>query len=83
MADTETSNVTMEVWIPAADPTRFMAADVSMAPDDRDEGRGTLTLGPMAIAAQFDASGSLLNGSLDAGPAQMVMERIWADGTPP
>ena len=83
LTDSEKSSVTMNVWIPAADPTRFLEAGVSMGADGRDEGFGTLTLGPMAIAAQFDQAGSLLNGRLDAGATQMVMERVWADGTPP
>jgi hypothetical protein len=83
LADDEAGDVTMTVWVPTADPTRFLEAGVSMPAEGRDEGYGTLTLGPLAIAAQFDQSGSLLTGRMDAGPADMVMERVWADGTPP
>ena len=83
LTDNGMSDVTMSVWIPAADPTRFMEAGVSMDAAGREEARGTLTLGPMAIAAQFDDSGSLLTGHMNAGAVDMAMERVWADGTPP
>lgn len=79
MADSQRQSATVSVWVPAADPTQFLEAEVALDP----EGRGRLTMGSLSIAAEFDPSGSLLTGALQAGAAEMVLERIWVRGTPP
>ena len=77
--DNERSSAEIPVWIPSADPTQFLTAGVAL-----DEGgSGSLTLGPMAFDAEFDPSGSMLKGSMQAGVAQIEVDRVWADGTPP
>jgi len=82
MADPSRKLANLSVWVPAADPTQFLQAEVALDPKGRD-GRGRLTMGPLSIAAQFDPSGSLVTGALQAGAAEMVLDRIWIRGTPP
>lgn len=83
VADDSRSNVTLDVWVPDADPTRFLEASVAMVSGKGKELDGTLMLGPLAIAATFDKSGSLLNGRMQAGQVEMVLERVWVDGALP
>lgn len=83
LADAERSSVTLDVWVPDADPTQFLQAGVSLDADRRDDGYGNLTLGPLAIVAQFDVTGSLMSGRMRAGAAEMLLERVLANGTPP
>jgi hypothetical protein len=78
-ASKDRSNVDMPIWIPAADPTRFLTAGVALD----DDGGGNLTLGPMTIAAQFDRTGSMRSGRIQAGVASIEVDRVWVDGTPP
>jgi hypothetical protein len=82
LADAQREVTTLDVWVPAADPTQFLQAQVALDPAGRDEGRGRLTMGPLTMSARFDRSGSLLNAGMQAGAAQMELERIWVRGTP-
>lgn len=81
--DVERDDVAMDVWIPQADPTQFLSAGVAMAADGRAEGLGQLTLGPMSIDAEFDPSGSLRSGHMQAGVMSVELDRVWVEGTPP
>lgn len=83
LADPKRERVSLLVWVPDADPTQFLEAGVELAPNGRKTGQATLTLGPLAIAAQFDEHGSLLNGQMQVGAAEMAMQRVSARGTLP
>lgn len=83
LADEQGNELTMDIWLPDADPTRFLQAGIELQDGRREDRFASLTLGPMSIAAQFDSSGSLLNGTMQAGAAEMRIERIWASGTLP
>lgn len=83
LADHGRDRVELDVWVPSADPTQFMETEVAFESSGREHGLGELTMGPLAIAAEFDRAGSLLHGRIDAGPSQMFLERVWARGTPP
>lgn len=80
LSSSERSQASMDVWVPDADPSRFLPAGVVLDAQQGESGHGTLTIGPMAIAARFDHTGSLLNGSMQAGAAELRMERVWAAG---
>ncbi len=82
MADAQRDVTTLDVWVPAADPTQFLQAEVALDPAAREEGRGRLTMGPLTMLAQFDSSGSLLTAGMQAGSTRMELERIWVRGTP-
>lgn len=83
MADPSRKSTNISVWVPAADPTRFLLAEVTLDPEQAERGRGRLTMGPLSISAQFDPSGSLVTGAVQAGASQVVLERIWVKGSPP
>ena len=82
MADPSRKSANISVWVPAADPTRFLQAEVALDPKSAD-GRGRLVMGPLNISAQFDQSGSLMTGTVQAGAAEVVMDRIWVSGRLP
>ena len=82
MADQSRKSASISVWVPAADPTQFLQAEVALDPKSAD-GRGRLTIGPLSIAAQFDQSGSLMTGALQAGAAEIILDRIWVSGRLP
>lgn len=83
LADSESNDIKLDVWVPSADPTRFIQAGVSLDQARPQKGFGTLTIGPLAIAGRFDAEGSLINGRMQVGGAEISLERIWADGELP
>lgn len=80
LASDERDEASMDVWLPDADPSRFLPAGVVLDAERGGNGHALLTIGPMSIAAQFDRSGSLLNGSMQAGAAELRMERVWVAG---
>lgn len=80
MADPERQSATLSVWAPEADPTRFLEADVELDPVRRTDGHGHLKLGALDIAAQFDDSGSLRSGAMQAGATEITLERVWVGG---
>jgi hypothetical protein len=82
LADDQQS-VTMDVWVPQADPTQFIPAAVSRDGADDGPGAATLTMGPMSVAAHFDPNGSMAHGRLLDSPMDMQLERVWADGALP
>ena len=73
--------VTMDVWVPGANPTQFLASRVELT--DKQQGDAVLTMGPMSMNVRFEPSGSLLAGTFKAGAAEINMERIWTDGAFP
>jgi hypothetical protein len=82
MTRQQANPTTMDVWVPSADPGRFLAANVEL--DTHGEpGRGTVTIGPMSITAQFDSSGSMVTGSVHAGATAISLQRIWVRGELP
>ncbi|MDJ0926712.1 MAG: hypothetical protein QNJ73_03590 [Gammaproteobacteria bacterium] len=83
LADGDRVSTSVPVWMPAADPTGFIEAEVALEPEGREDGLGRLTMGPLSIDARFDPSGSLMAGTLQAGAAQLVLERVWVNGTLP
>lgn len=83
LADGDRDKVELNVWVPSADPIQFMEARVAIESSGHENGVGELVMGPLSIAAQFDSTGSLLSGRIDAGPAEMFLERVWVRGTPP
>ncbi|HSN72894.1 MAG TPA: hypothetical protein VLT59_15365 [Steroidobacteraceae bacterium] len=83
IADPDELLATLTIWAPEADPTRFLDAVVELDAMARGEGRGVLRLGALAIAAQFEPSGSMLAGAMQVGSAEITMERVWANGSLP
>ena len=78
----EEQATSMLVWVPEADPTRFITA--GMTRDDTDvERQAQLTIGPLQMTGQFDEFGNLVTGDMVVGPAQMRVERIWSRGSLP
>ncbi len=82
MADQSRKSANISVWVPTADPTQFLQAEVALDPKSAD-GRGRLVMGPLSISAQFDQSGSLMTGTVQAGAAEVVLDRIWVSGRLP
>lgn len=80
LGDTERETASLPMWIPSADPSQFIEAEVTIDPSGREQGFGQFTVGPIAILAQFEKTGSLLYGTRQAGAAKITQERIWAQG---
>ena len=78
--DTDRNATSLPIWIPSADPSQFMTADVAIDPNGREQGFGQLTVGPLALLAEFDQDGSLRYGTMAAGAAKITHERIWVRG---
>jgi hypothetical protein len=83
LADGADGRRILPVWVPSADPTQFLDAEVALVPDGRNQGRATLAMGPLTIAAEFDPFGSLRHGRVQAGASEFILERVWVQGTPP
>jgi hypothetical protein len=77
------TDISMDVWVPQADPTQFLRAGVTLSGDEQAPGSATLTMGPMSVAARFDPNGSMMTGHMQVGAVDMHLERVWADGTLP
>ena len=80
LGDTDRTAASLPMWLPWADPGRFMNADLAIDPDGREQGFGQLTVGPIAILAQFEKNGSLRYGTMTTGAAKITHERVWARG---
>lgn len=81
LADPDRDRLTLPTWIPAADPTQFVDAEVILSPDGRDQGHASLAMGPLSVTARFDDAGSMVDGRIQSGPAEVVIERVWARGS--
>ena len=80
LADAGRKSAPLTIWLPSADPSQFLTAEVAIDPSGREQGFGQLTVGPIAILAQFDENGSLRHGTMAAGAAEITLERIWLRG---
>ncbi len=80
LGDTERQTASLPMWIPSADPSQFMEAEVTIDAGGREQGFGQFTVGPIAILAQFETNGSLRYGTMTAGAAKITHERVWARG---
>ena len=80
LGDTDRDSASLPMWMPSADPIQFMNAEVTIDPNGREEGFGQLTVGPIALLAQFEPNGSLRYGTTSAGATKITHERIWARG---
>ena len=78
--DTGRDSASLPLWLPSADPSQFMNAEVAIDAGGREQGFGQLTIGPIAILAQFEKNGSLRYGTMAAGAAKITQERIWVRG---
>ena len=74
------SSVTMGVWVPSADPTRFLPAEI-VRDDAEKERQAILTIGPLRFLGQFDQDGSMMNAEMYIGPVTINIERIWSRGS--
>jgi hypothetical protein len=83
LASEDHDSRSLQVWVPSADPTQFLDAQVALVPGGREQGRADLSMGPLTVAAEFDRFGSLRHGRVQTGPSEMIMERVWVNGTPP
>jgi hypothetical protein len=76
----EEQSVTAKMWIPTADPTRFL--DASLTRDDTEvERQGTVSLGPINISGGFDESGNMVDGKMTFGPITVDIRRVWSKGS--
>ena len=80
LGDAGTDTASLPMWVPTADPSQLLNAEVTIDPRGRNEGFGQLNVGPIAILAQFESNGSLRYGTMEAGPAKITLERIWTRG---
>jgi hypothetical protein len=79
-AGDETS-VTLDIWEPSADPTRFL--QTTYTKDDAEiERQAIITLGPLRFTGQFDEYGNLASAVMPMGPISIFIERIWSAGIP-
>ncbi len=77
-AGSETS-VTLDMWVPAADPTRFLQSTLTR--DDAEvAGQGKITLGPISYLGHFDENGNMTDAVVSIGPMTIDAERIWSAG---
>ncbi len=68
------------VWIPSADPTRFLTA--TMTRDDAETAQqAILQLGPLSYVGRFDDDGNMYDATMSIGPIKIGMERIWSHGS--
>ncbi len=65
-------------WIPTADPTTF--TPVSIVLDDEVPGTGTVTIGPLQAAGEFDENGSMSRGTIDMGVVKLLVKRAFVSG---
>ncbi|MEE4185579.1 MAG: hypothetical protein V2J12_07425, partial [Gammaproteobacteria bacterium] len=78
--DPERLTLQFPLYSPGANPGAFMLADVQLDPERRATGDARLTIGPIAMDVQIDATGSIPRGTMDMGLGQMRIERIWQAG---
>ena len=79
-AGSETS-VTLDIWVPAADPTRFLQSTLTR--DDAEvERQANVTLGPISYVGQFDEYGNMVDAVMSIGPITINIERVWSAGVP-
>lgn len=74
------SSASMDVWVPDADPTRFLKAEI-VRNDAEIEGQATLTLGPIRYDGRFDEHGNMIDAAANVGPATIVIQRAWSTGS--
>ncbi len=75
--DDETS---FELWLPEADPSRILSA--SIARNDADVARqAMLKLGPLEMLAIIDDIGSVESATMQVGPAELSMQRVYVTGS--
>lgn len=76
----EEQSITTKMWIPTADPTRFL--DASLTRDDAEiERQGTVSLGPINVSGSFDESGNMTDGKMSFGPLTVDIKRVWSNGS--
>lgn len=78
--DKERMALQFPLYSPGASPGEFMLADVQLDPERRATGAARLTIGPIVMDVQIDATGSIPQGTMDMGLGQMRIERIWRAG---
>jgi hypothetical protein len=77
----EQSTATYDAWMPNIDPSRFQRVEISR--DDAEIPRqAALTMGPLPFVARFGENGELTYAQLNAGPADIFIERVWWQGKP-
>lgn len=70
----------VQVWIPTADPTRFL--DATLTRDDAEtERQGTIELGPINMSGIFDESGNMTEARMSIGPMTIDIRRVWSKGS--
>ena len=75
------TSVTLDVWVPSADPTRFLQATFTR--DDAEvERQAEVSLGPINYVGQFDEHGNLADAVMALGPVTVTINRVWSAGTP-
>ncbi len=75
----EKQSADLNIWIPNADPTRFLEASITRV--DTTENQAIIVLGPMQISGQFDEFGHMVTGEVAAGPITINIERVWSKGS--
>lgn len=75
------TSVTLDVWVPSADPTQFL--QTTFTRDDAEvERQANVTLGPISYIGQFDEYGNLADAVMSIGPMTINVNRIWSAGNP-
>lgn len=80
-ASTEEDDASLALWLPDADPTRFLPSTLTLD-RERGEGHGRLQMGPMTMDAQFDEHGAMIQARFNVGATEMLLTRIWKEGVP-
>ncbi len=78
--DTGATRQELDSWIPSADPTVFSTVVIEMDEASDVPGAGVVTLGPLRISGEFEATGSMVKGIMDFGISQLNFERVFASG---
>ncbi len=71
---------TFKTWVPAADPGKLLAMTIQRVPDIADDA-ATVSIGPITLTGRFDDNGSAARANMQIGPVNMLLERVWADGS--
>jgi hypothetical protein len=75
------SSVTLNIWEPSADPTRFL--QTTYTKDDAEtERQAKISLGPLHYVGQFDEFGNIASAVMPMGPMSIIIKRIWSTGIP-
>ncbi len=78
--DGDERSATVQVWIPTADPTRFL--DATLTRDDAEtERQGTIGIGPINLSGGFDESGNMIEAQMSVGPVTVDIRRVWSNGS--